>query len=60
MVVHNQLTIADFESMWDVLTTVVWNIEAVAEFHFITLRDLPFVRNFVNYEMLFLPNDESS
>jgi uncharacterized protein YjbI with pentapeptide repeats len=46
-------------NLWDVLTTVVWNKEAVAEFHFITLRDLPFVRNFVNYEMLFLPNDKS-
>ena len=44
---------------WDVLTTVVWNKEAVADFHFITLRDLPFVKNFVNYEMLFIPNDKS-
>jgi uncharacterized protein YjbI with pentapeptide repeats len=45
--------------VWDVLTTVVWNIDAVADFHFITLRDLPFVRNFVNCESLFVPNDES-
>jgi uncharacterized protein YjbI with pentapeptide repeats len=41
---------------WDGASTVVWNKEAVADFHFITLRDLPFVKNFVNCEMLFLPN----
>ena len=38
---------------WDVRSTVVWDIGVVAEYHFLTLRDLPFVKGFVNCEQLF-------
>jgi hypothetical protein len=38
---------------WDVVSTVVWNINTVEEYYFIKLNELPFDKNFVNCEMLF-------
>ena len=38
---------------WDVASTVIWNVNAVEEYKFIKLDDLPFKKNFINSQILF-------
>ena len=50
---YDALNIQTYIKIWDVRSTVVWNESVVAEYHFLTLQDLPFVKGFVNCEQLF-------
>ena len=50
---YDALNVQTYIKGWDVRSTVVWKESVVAEYHFLTLQDLPFVKGFVNCEQLF-------